>query len=72
MSNIGVGGPTAISGSLDGSVVVKGPTQGSIAVVDPSDGSIEGPESRTGRALENAYKYCPSRNVTRQISKWEN
>ena len=33
---------------------------------------IEGPESRTGRALENAYKYCPSGNVTRQISKWEN
>ena len=21
---------------------------------------IEGPESRTGRALENAYKYCPT------------
>ena len=33
---------------------------------------IEGPESRTGRALENAYKYCPSGNVTRQISKSEN
>ena len=33
---------------------------------------IEGPESRTGRALENTYKYCPSRNVTHQISKWEN
>ena len=33
---------------------------------------IEGPESKTGRALENAYKYCPSGNVTRQISKWEN
>ena len=34
--------------------------------------TIEDPESRTGRTLENAYKYCPSRNVTRQISKWEN
>ena len=33
---------------------------------------IEGPESRTGQALENAYKYCPSGNVTRQISKSEN
>ena len=33
---------------------------------------IEGQESRTGRALENAYKYCPSGNGTRQISKSEN
>ena len=27
------------------------------------------PESSTGRALENAYKYSPNDNVTRQISK---
>ena len=33
--------------------------------------SIDGLESTTGRALENAYKYCPSGNVTRQISKSE-
>ena len=36
--------------------------------ISTSKGIIEGPESRTDRALENAYKYCPSRNVTRQIS----
>ena len=33
---------------------------------------IEAPESRTGRALENAYKYCPSGYVTCQISKLKN
>ena len=32
---------------------------------------IEAPESRTGGALEKAL-YCPSGNVTRQISKTEN
>ena len=33
---------------------------------------IEGPESKIGRALENAYKYYPIGNVTDQISKSEN
>ena len=42
------------------------------ALVSTRISLTEGLESRTGRALENAYKHCPSGNVTRQSSILEN
>ena len=35
-------------------------------IPDLRNSKIKSPEIRIGRALENAYKFCPSGNVTRQ------